>query len=129
MQQAQCVRLVWLPAWSWTRGFQTVLLVLKSFFNVFLLIFVCEFWFCTSYIKQIMNVFSFVEWNKYRIFILWKMKCTIQFGFAKLNGTFHLSPNKNICTIALINIHFCILFTDNHEVHLEKRTINYGLSS
>ena len=23
-----------------------------------------------------------------------------------LNGTFHLSPHENICTIALINIHY-----------------------
>ena len=59
---------------------------------------------CTSYIKQIMNVFSFVQWNKY--FIRWKMKCTIHLGFASLNGTFHLSPHENICTIALINIHY-----------------------
>ena len=34
------------------------------------------------------------------------MKCTIQLGFASLNGTFHLSPHENICTIALINIHY-----------------------
>ena len=44
--------------------------------------------------------FSFVQWNKY------KMKCSIQLGFASLNGTFHLSPHENICTIALINIHY-----------------------
>ena len=29
-----------------------------------------------------------------------------QLGFASLNGTFHLSPHENICTIALINIHY-----------------------
>ena len=34
------------------------------------------------------------------------MKCSIQLGFALLNGTFHLSPHENICTIALINIHY-----------------------
>ena len=28
------------------------------------------------------------------------MKCPIQWGEAKLNGTFHLSPNENICSIA-----------------------------
>ena len=27
-------------------------------------------------------------------------------GFASLNGTFHLSPHENVCTIALINIHY-----------------------
>ena len=37
-------------------------------------------------IKQIMNVFLFVS--------------------TSLNGTFHLSPNENICSIALINIHY-----------------------
>ena len=26
--------------------------------------------------------------------------------FASLNGTFHLSPHENICTIALIKIHY-----------------------
>ena len=59
---------------------------------------------CTSYIKQIMNVFSFVQWNKY--FHSVKDESTIQLGFASLNGTFHLSPHENICTIALINIHY-----------------------
>ena len=34
------------------------------------------------------------------------MKCSIQLGFALLNRTFHLSPNENICTIALITIHY-----------------------
>ena len=34
------------------------------------------------------------------------MKCTIQLGFALLNGTFHLSPHENICTITLININY-----------------------
>ena len=48
-----------------------------------------------------MNVFSFVQWNKY--FHSVKDECTIQLGFASLNGTFHL---ENICTIALINIHY-----------------------
>ena len=44
--------------------------------------------------------------NGTNIFIRWKMKCTIQLGFTSLNGTFHLSPHENICTIALINIHY-----------------------
>ena len=29
-----------------------------------------------------------------------EIKCSIQRGKAKLNKTFHLSPNKNICTTA-----------------------------
>ena len=44
--------------------------------------------------------------NGTNIFMRWKMKCSIQLGFASLNGTFHLSPHENICTIALINIHY-----------------------
>ena len=40
------------------------------------------------------------------IFIWLKMKCSIQLGFASLNRTFHLSPHENICTIALITIHY-----------------------
>ena len=34
------------------------------------------------------------------------MKRTIQLGSASLNGTFYLSPHEDICTIALINIHY-----------------------
>ena len=30
----------------------------------------------------------------------------IQRGKAELNRTFHLSPHENICTIALITIHY-----------------------
>ena len=70
--------------------------------------------FCTSYIKQIMNVSH--SCNGTNIFIRWKMKCTIQLGFASLNGTFHLSPHENICTIALINIHY--LYTRLAYIHL-----------
>ena len=44
--------------------------------------------------------------NGINIFIRWKMKCTIQLGFASMNGTFHVSPQENICTIELINIHY-----------------------
>ena len=50
------------------------------------------------------------------IFIRRKMKCTIHGTifmnvglvacFASLNRTFNLSPHENICTIALINIHY-----------------------
>ena len=58
----------------------------------------------SCYIKKIMNVFH--SCNGTNIFIRRKMKCSIQLGFASLNGTFHLSPHKNICTTALINIHY-----------------------
>ena len=63
----------------------------------------------SCYIKQIMNVFfSFVQWNKYFHSVKDEMfhSTRLQLGFASLNGTFHLSPHENICTIALINIHY-----------------------
>ena len=34
------------------------------------------------------------------------MKRSIQLFFTSLNGKFHLLPHGNICTIALINIHY-----------------------
>ena len=37
-------------------------------------------------------------------------------AFASLNGTFHLSPHENICTIALINIHY--LYTNHFDTVL-----------
>ena len=52
--------------------------------------------------KQIMNVY---ECNGTNIFMRWKMKCYIQRGEAELNGTFHLSPNENICSIARMRKH------------------------
>ena len=58
----------------------------------------------SCFIKQIMNVFSFVEWNKYNHSLKDEM-----FHYTRLrllNGTFHLSAHENICTIALINIHY-----------------------
>ena len=33
------------------------------------------------------------------------MKCSNQRGEAELNGTFQLSPNENICTIARMRKH------------------------
>ena len=54
------------------------------------------FW---RYIKQIMNVFSFVQWNKYFHSVKDEMFHSTR------RGTFHLSSHENICTIALINIH------------------------
>ena len=53
--------------------------------------------------------------NGTSIFMKWKMKCTIQLGFTSLNGTFHLSPHENICTIALINIHFLYTISMTRE--------------
>ena len=51
-----------------------------------------------------MNAFNSCDGTA--IFIRLKMKCSIQLGFASLNRTFHLSPHENICTIALITIHY-----------------------
>ena len=55
-----------------------------------------------------MNVFSFLQWNKYFYLVKDEMfhSCFIQLGFTLLNGTFHLSHHENICTIALITIHY-----------------------
>ena len=62
--------------------------------------------------------------NGTNIFIRWKMKCTIQLGFASLNGTFHISPYENICTISLINIHVHIsqilILSDNIKISLVR---------
>ena len=56
-------------------------------------------------IKQIMNVFSFVR-KYFRVVKLWKFK------FADLvEWNFHISPHENICTIALINIHYLLNIT------------------
>ena len=52
-----------------------------------------------------MNVY---ECNGTNIFMRWKMKCSIQRGEAKLNGTFHLSPNENIPLHELENIHYLL---------------------
>ena len=45
--------------------------------------------------------FSFVQWYSYLHSVKDEM-----FYFASLNRTFHLSPHENICTIALITIHY-----------------------
>ena len=47
------------------------------------------------FIRAMVHIFSFGE-----------RKCSIQLGFASLNRTFYLSPHENICTIALITIHY-----------------------
>ena len=51
-----------------------------------------------------MNVFH--SCDSTFIFIHLKMKFSIQLGFVSLNRTFYLSPHENICTIALITIHY-----------------------
>ena len=66
-----CVRLAWRKRPRKTSReelharLENVLLGLKSFFNIFSVKFFKNLNLCTSYIKQIMNVFSFVQWNKY----------------------------------------------------------------
>ena len=77
MQQAQCVCLAWrkcprktprieLEAWL-VKCFAWAKIIIFSILKILNL--------CSSYIKQIMNVFSFVQWNN--IFMRWKMKCSI----------------------------------------------------
>ena len=69
----------------------------------------CHSKFRSGIIIQIMNVY---ECNGMNIFMRWKMKCSIQRGEAELNGTFHLSPNENICSIARMrNIHYLFYIT------------------
>ena len=45
-----------------------------------------------------MNVY---EWNGTNIFMRWEMK----YSFAPMNGTCHLSPNGNICSITQMRKH------------------------
>ena len=48
------------------------------------------------FIRAMVRIFSFGErWN-----------VPFNEATAELNGTFHLSPNENILTIARINIHY-----------------------
>ena len=56
-----------------------------------------------------MNVY---ECNGTNLSMRWKVKCSIQRGEAELNGTFNLSPNENICSIARMrNIHYLFYIT------------------
>ena len=68
-----------------------------------------------------MNVY---ECNGTNIFMRWKMKCSIQRGEAELNGTFHLSPNENICSIARMKKHslFVLYNTKTDPCHLTSGT-------
>ena len=52
------------------------------------------------------------------------MKCSIQRSEAELNGTFHLSPNENICSIVRMrNIHYLFYITCTKTQFLNR--INY----
>ena len=77
---------------------------LKLFFNAFLLNLSKNLNLCTSYVKQITNVFSFMQWNKYFHSVRDEMYHSI--FHLSLNRTFHLLPRENICIIALKNIHY-----------------------
>ena len=53
------------------------------------------------FIRAMVRIFSFGErWN-----------VPFNSAVASLNGTFHLSPNENILTIARINIHYLYINT------------------
>ena len=65
-----------------------------------------------------MNAFNSCDGTA--IFIRCEMKCSIQLGFASLNRTIHLSPHENICTIALITIHY--LYNIKFVLHLQGLT-------
>ena len=62
------------------------------------------------------------------------MKCSIQLRFASLYRTFHLSLHENICTIALITIHY--LYNNAPEpfiiciiTHLNSQPLLFFLAS
>ena len=54
------------------------------------------------FIRGMVDIISFSELQKSRL-MLYKRNNEC---FASLNKTFHLSPHENICTIALITIHY-----------------------
>ena len=58
------------------------------------------------------------------IFIRRKMKCSLQLGFASLNRTFNLSLLENICTIALIIIHYVYNISHKRLVLLLSDCVN-----
>ena len=78
-----------------------------------------------EYIIQIMNGYGCDGTD---IFIRCKIECSIQRGEAKLNRTFHLSLNENICAVARIkNIHYLFYITSKNSCcHLE-RLINLNI--
>ena len=49
------------------------------------------------------------------------MKCSIQRGEVGLNGTFHLAPNENICSIARMRKHsLFVVYTCTKIQNLEQ---------
>ena len=72
------------------------------------------FW---CYIKEMMNAFHSCDGTD--IFMRWKIKCSIQLGFASLDRTFNLSPHENIRTIAPITIHFLYNIEISHISYLD----------
>ena len=59
-----------------------------------------------------MNVFSFVQWNKYFYLVKDEMFHSIRLRLVECMNTksLHLLPHENISSIALININYCTLF-------------------
>ena len=77
-----------------------------------------------------MNVY---ECNGTNIFMRWNMKCSIQQGEAEFNGTFHLSPNENICSITRMRKHSLFvlynLYKDsNFETNLTEKVLKNDFS-
>ena len=77
-----------------------------------------------------MNVY---ECNATNIFMRWNMKCSIQRGEAEFNGTFHLSPNENICSITRMRKHSLFvlynLYKDsNFETNLTEKVLKNDFS-
>ena len=69
-----------------------------------------------------MNVYKY---NGKNIFMRWKMKCSIQWGKAELNETFHLSLNEKSCSTARMRKHLLFvlynLYKDANKIWFNKR--------
>ena len=108
MQQVQYVRLAWrvriFPMQSWTYSLYNILLELKSFCNTLSYNFVLKTESLYKLYKTILNVFSFVQWNKYFHEVKDEMFHSTLLRLVELNIS--SSPHENICTIALINIQY-----------------------
>ena len=59
------------------------------------------------------NECLWVQWYKY--FHEWKMRWSIQQGEAEVNGTFHLTRNENICSIAQMRKHSLFVLHNLHK--------------
>ena len=63
-------------------------------------------------IVNIIHIMNVYECNGANMFMSWKMECSIQWGGAELNGTFQLSTNEHIRTIARMkNVHYLFYIT------------------